>query len=991
MLYNIFNNSALHVYFLHLCASKKKQSTFFMKKVLKHVIITLIFVTLSFASQAAGFMQIRNFPSGTYKGGPQNWTAIQDSVGRLYVGNRDGMLTFDGARWSKYIIPNMTTVRSLMYDVKSGRIYAGASEEFGYFLPDSMSGNLAYHSLMDLFGNSGPNISEVWRIFSDGRFLFFQSDNHIIIYDGNSLLTAESENRISCSAMIGGHLLVGFENGNISELNGTDFTPLPGLESLRGLKIAAILPGKDSIIIATPLNGLFHFMDGKAVRLQTDIDSFIMDNQLFCATNRGSDYVFGTVTGGAVIKNFLTGMTRYVNKESGLLNNTVLNAAFDKAGNIWLCLDNGLDYAVYNSPVSNLIGTANGIGAGYASIKYGSTVYFGTNQGLYSTPYPFQNSPRPLALKRELQGQIWDLTPTDNGFFVAGDAGVFFFSQGKFEKIEGVTGSYTVKPLCSEQALALTASYDGFHMLRPGADASWHNCGLIPGDNGVRGRFCEDSDGILWVGHWLKGIYRMEFDPAHQTFKNVTLFTVDNGLPSTLNNAVALLSGNAVFFNPDGFYCLDGKSGRMIPHPKLTSTFPGVTPRLLNNNNNSRQFILMEDSVLNIGHISDNGELRYESIPIKSLSNKLLNGYETVNYINPQEIIVGNQDGFWNIDSKVNTADSWVSAPFINSIYANSDTLVYRSGLNSEEAIRNLVLPFRLNSLRFEFACPDFSTDESVTFSSRLENYDRTWSNPSVDSSREYTQLAEGKYKLLVRAHNIRTGESAETAFDFEILPPWYRSTTAKALYIIIAIALFVGIGFMTRQWKTNAEKAIERKKETELNAMRQEAEQEAIRKDYEIATLKSEQLEIDIKHKSSELGNATMNLIRKNEILQEIATRIAKIMAITDDNPSVQKQLSHLHSTIEENISHDDDWNTFNRNFDIVYGNYTKRLHETYPRLTQADIRLCCYIKMGLSSKEIAPLINISFKSVEMARYRLRKKINLPSEVSLTDFLTSF
>lgn len=75
----------------------------------------------------------------------------------------------------------------------------------------------------------------------------------------------------------------------------------------------------------------------------------------------------------------------------------------------------------------------------------------------------------------------------------------------------------------------------------------------------------------------------------------------------------------------------------------------------------------------------------------------------------------------------------------------------------------------------------------------------------------------------------------------------------------------------------------------------------------------------------------------------------------------------------------------------DIVYGDYTRRLQDTYPQLTSSDIRLCCYIKMGLSSKEIAPLINISFKSVEMARYRLRKKLGLETSTSLSDYLSSF
>lgn len=960
-----------------------------MKKALKFTLVLLHILLGSTAANAVGFMQIRNFAAETYKGGPQNWTAIQDSVGRLYVGNRDGMLSFDGSRWSKYVVPNLTTVRSLLYDDSTGRIYVGASEEFGYFAPDSISGDLAYHTLLDRFSGPVPHISEVWRIFDNGHQIFFQSDNTMLVFDGSTVRAAECKNRISCSALIDGHVFVGFENGTLAELEGLDYIPFYGLEPLGGHKIIAILSNGESLIIATPLDGLFLIHDGRADRFKTDIDSFITDNQLFCALNHGADYVFGTVTGGAVIKNFITGSTRYVNRESGLQNNTVLNAMFDKAGNIWLCLDNGLDYAIYNSPVSNLIGTVNGVGAGYASIKCGPIFYFGTNQGLYSTPYPFLNSPSQLDLKRELPGQIWDLTAAGDGFFVAGDAGVFFFNGRFFDKISDITGSYTVKTLRGNPATAIAASYDGYHFLHQHDNGRWHNVGLIADDCGVRGRFCEDADGTIWVGHWLKGVYRLNFNREKMAFERVTLFNDKNGLATTENNAVSMLDGEVVFFSPGGFFRFDNATSTIVPHPGLTDRFPGAKPRLLYDD--GTRFVVMQDSILSVCHNGPDGEIRSETIRIKSLASKMLSGYENVNFVSPREIVVGNQNGFWDINPQSYHSNAWAAKPFVSAVYANSDTLVYRSGLRSGQNADGLILPYRLNSLRFEFACPDYSSDVNVVYSSMLENYDKTWSTPGEDSSREYTRLSEGNYTLHVRANNILTGQTAETSFKFRILSPWYRSVTAKIIYVLLAIAVFAALCIVVQRWKTNTERAMERKKETELEKMRQEAEQENIRKDYEIATLKSEQLEIDIKHKSSELGNATMNLMRKNEILQKIARRIAKIKEMTEGDNVIQKQLSHLQSLIEENISHDDDWSTFNRNFDIVYGNYTKRLHEVYPQLTQADIRLCCYIKMGLSSKEIAPLINISFKSVEMARYRLRKKINLPSEVSLTDFLTKF
>ena len=94
------------------------------------------------------------------------------------------------------------------------------------------------------------------------------------------------------------------------------------------------------------------------------------------------------------------------------------------------------------------------------------------------------------------------------------------------------------------------------------------------------------------------------------------------------------------------------------------------------------------------------------------------------------------------------------------------------------------------------------------------------------------------------------------------------------------------------------------------------------------------------------------------------------------------------IQKLIKENISHDDDWQKFAQNFDVVYENYLKRLVQLYPQLNANDQRLCAYLKMGLSSKEIAPLLNMSYRSVEMNRYRLRKKMELSRDVNLVEYL---
>ena len=136
------------------------------------------------------------------------------------------------------------------------------------------------------------------------------------------------------------------------------------------------------------------------------------------------------------------------------------------------------------------------------------------------------------------------------------------------------------------------------------------------------------------------------------------------------------------------------------------------------------------------------------------------------------------------------------------------------------------------------------------------------------------------------------------------------------------------------------------------------------------------------------------MNVVRKNEILIDIANQISKIQESEDKatlGATATKQLNKIQKMIQENISHDDDWQKFARNFDVVHENYLKRLVERFPQFNVNDQRLCAYLKMGLSSKEIAPLLNMSYRSVEMSRYRLRKKMELNRDVNLTEFLQHF
>ncbi len=150
---------------------------------------------------------------------------------------------------------------------------------------------------------------------------------------------------------------------------------------------------------------------------------------------------------------------------------------------------------------------------------------------------------------------------------------------------------------------------------------------------------------------------------------------------------------------------------------------------------------------------------------------------------------------------------------------------------------------------------------------------------------------------------------------------------------------------------------------------------------------MKNEKLEAELRHKSRELASSTMAIIRKNEMLLQIKTEV-EIQKKKLGSQYPNKYADHLIRMINENISSDDDWEIFQQNFDVIHENFFRHIKSKYPEMTTHDLKLCAFIRLNLSTKEIASLLNITVRGIEAARYRLRKKFGITAEQNLTEFL---
>ena len=136
-------------------------------------------------------------------------------------------------------------------------------------------------------------------------------------------------------------------------------------------------------------------------------------------------------------------------------------------------------------------------------------------------------------------------------------------------------------------------------------------------------------------------------------------------------------------------------------------------------------------------------------------------------------------------------------------------------------------------------------------------------------------------------------------------------------------------------------------------------------------------------------IANRLVHHSTKEQEIKKTAVSINN--GLSEDNlPAIKRRVVRLIGQIDTNIEHDDDLEAFRNSFDNVHHNFLKSLGERYPQLSHKEKMLCAYIRMNLMSKEIAPLLNISIRGVEIARYRIRQKLALEQKDSLTEFLQS-
>jgi ligand-binding sensor domain-containing protein/DNA-binding CsgD family transcriptional regulator len=941
---------------------------------------------------------IRNFIKREYKAGTQNWNITQDKRGFIYTANNEGLLVYDGNQWQLHKMPNSSIVRAL-YVNKSGEIYVGAYNELGKMvtLPN---GGMEFKSLKKYIPTEYQNFDDIWSVFSFENKIIFQSYNCAFICSNDTNISIlKAPVRFHHSFKVNERVFFNDLSAGLFEFDGKRLTPVPGCEKLKGLQIWSVMPffGTNDLMIGTLNDGMFHYDGKKLEEWSVPVNQFLKKNQIFCAsTLRDKYYVIGTIQNGVVIIDHLGNIIQHFHKKNGLQNNTILSLFSDRSDNLWLGLDNGTDYVNINSPITFLQST-EGIGAGYIAIVKDGKLYLGSNQGLFVTDWQGKGQIGNFTLIPGTLGQVWSLEIHDGVLICGHNNGTFVIEKDKAVNIDPTPGGWKYLQLKRHPGFLIGGTYNGLTLFQK-EGTRWKYITHIKGFNESFRVFEEDENGDIWMSHGFKGIFKITLNNELDSVISSKFYTSRDGLPTNYNLNVYKIKNRIVFTSKHGVYeynALNDNFERSEFFNQLLQPISDIS-YLKEDKKGNIWYMAWMNSVNRAGLFKLKEDLRYQHIsaPFSILSGKFISGFESVYEFSEENYFIGTEEGFAHYNPKIEPLQNPEFSTYITRAMALHFDSTFYLGNNYNGRIadqeRKYKFPYKKNAFRFMYSSPIFDNPGNIEYSYKLVGFTESWSSWSSSVTSEYTNLPEGDFIFMVKARNQLGVESLSDQLEFSVLPPWYKTFFAYLIYCFLFLLITLLIVWFI-YFRIEISKRKERLKH--LQAFRhkeQEYMRNALMDEKKIINLKNEKLRAEMIHRDKELANQTMDLIRKNKFLQNIKDELIRLKRPNNDF-AMNDKINSLIVKIDKDLDHNKQWEIFESAFDEVHEDFLNRIKAAFPNLTPKELRLCAYLRLNISSKEIAPLMNISVRGVEICRYRVRKKLEIERDTNMTSYIINF
>jgi len=943
------------------------------------------------AQNTIGIPEIINYSKSAYGAGTQNRGIVQDKNGVMYFANYEGLLSFDGTYWKLYPLANKTVVRSIAIG-QDNRIYAGGQDDFGYFSPDN-NGKLVFTSLKTLLSDKNSSFSDVWYTVPIGTDVFFMCREKIFQLSNKAITVYPAASAWLFLGESNGQLIAQDEKNGLLELKSGVWSPFVRQAAFApNYIIYAIFPfGKDSSFISTVNTGFYILSHNIITPFAIQKPDPFANERVLTAITINRDYLaIGSNLHGVYIVNKQGRILQNFSRKEALQNNNVLKLFIDRNNNLWIGLDDGIDFISYSNAIKHIYPEKLNEGLGYTSIVFNNRLYVGTSNGLYSLPLTDREdlsfSTGDFKSIPGTKGSTWALSEVNGALLLGHHDGAYEVKGDEIIPLSVNTAFFNFLPYSNvlPSNIVLAGSNVGISLFQY-ENHHFIPKGEIPGYDAWSQFIAMDNNNLIWAAHPYRGIYQIDWNPPGQP--RVKLYTEKNGLPTYLKNHLFKVKNRIVISTEKGIYEYNEKTDGFEPSAYFKSLLGEKNIRYLKEDESGNIWFI-EDN--NLGVIDFSGA-RPETIYFPELNGMMVADYEHIYPYNKRNILVGAEKGFYHINYEEYKKNQYTMQAEIRSVrvFGKTDSLVYGGyfgevGETKEQPADAVYrVASKWNSLHFEYSSPLYVAQNSVNYSYMLQGYEKDWSAWSRKPEKDYTNLPAGKYTFLVKSKSNRGNESAPSSYSFIILPPWHQTNLAYSVYAI----LFICFNYLFYKWLRRKFLQQQLRYEEEQKKLQYLHQLELEKSEKEIVKLRNEKLEAELGHKNKELASAAMHLVQKGELLGNVREELIKIKKGSNGEGSPEELKKMLKILNEENKM-DKDWEQFAVHFDNVHSDFLQILKNAYPNLSAHELKLSAYLRMNLSSKEIAQLENISVRGVEISRYRLRKKLRIPTETNLFDFL---
>lgn len=913
-----------------------------MKSTLLKLFFFFLFTSQIQAQELLPFVE--NYSKSDFQGDNQVWNVAQGKDNAMYFANNHYLLRYDGVMWEKYTLPNKTIIRSIL--IEDDKIYSGSYKEFGYWY--RKDGKMHYVSItknLRLFAEKDNE--EIWKIFRFNGSLYFQSFNDVFIYNGKTIQKIKFSSLISYCFPVDKNLYVASVKDGIFKMNGKKIANPKGWGILKNTVVHAIEKYKDETYIFTQKKGVFVVQSNGLKPWDNPLNETLKSTTINVARFiKGNKLVIGTGNKGVFILDLKSNLFKNIDRNNVLMNNSILSIGFDKEDDLWLGLDNGIAHIEVNSPISIFYDNTGILGSVYSVANTKDGYLIASNHGI------FEFGTGKFKMMPNTQGQGWNITKIGDKFIIGHNDGTFSYDNGSLTKISTVSGGWNLSKSTINNTY-FQSTYSGILVYDDLSDLSKYK--TIKGLTKPIKYVAQNKKNEIWAADNYRGLYHVLLDDNYNT-KKVENVTQQSKIKNDFGIKIFEFRKEILFLINNSWYTYNSISNKLEKNELFNANFKNVSDVVAIDEDH---FMVLQNGILYHIYASGN-KFVWNIIQEKYYKGKLINENLRI-FKNQNHYLLNLDDGFISLQLK----------------YINKQHKTLRVEAFSEGTLVTDNSKIKFNKeLKVNVISGIYGASKPNLFYKLNKSKDFV---PISDGVILLNNLSSGYHSVVIYKHDGASYEKVAD-FDFKVAQPWYFSLWMILLYLIgIAGILFFYYKWnklrYTQKLKLQAE---ELKHQREILEMELKTENELNIQEYE-----KHILELELQTKSSEVAGKSLSIAKQSEMIDNIQN-------ILNTEKDFSKLKSEIKKAIKINEVNKHEWEIFETNLNQIHNEFIINLTKKFPNLTPKDIKLCVYLKMNLSSKEIAPMMNISFRGVELHRYRLRKKLDLTQDENLSKFLLS-